>query len=254
MFRLFLLLSLVSSCALGAEPIVVEGGAQQTAVLELYTSEGCSSCPRADRWMSQLVAATPGELDVLALGFHVDYWNYLGWNDRFSSPAYTKRQRELGANNRQRTIYTPEFFVNGREARGTGNVIDMIEQVNRQAAPLALRMEVDRDDGELVVTLQAPAERNQISAQVHHRYLIYENNLSTDVKRGENSGETLHHQQVVRYMSRALKLQPDNRHRIPIDPEWRAENIGVAVLVTSPGDRDYLQALHTPVAPLLRAD
>jgi hypothetical protein len=80
---------------------------------------------------------------------------------------------------------------------------------------------------------------------------VYENNLSTDVKRGENSGETLLHQQVVRYMSPERNLQVDNRHRIAISPEWRPENVGVAVLVTSPGDQHYLQALHTPVASLL---
>ena len=81
--------------------------------------------------------------------------------------------------------------------------------------------------------------------------MVYENNLSTNVKRGENSGRVLHHQQVVRYMSQAKGLSVDNRYRIPIDPEWQGENVGVAVLVTSPGERHYLQAVHTPVASLL---
>ena len=187
---------------------------------------------------------------MLALAFHVDYWDYLGWKDRFSSADYTKRQRLLGANNLQRTIYTPEFFVNGMEARGSGNILDKIQQTNQKPAPLALQLIVSRDKSELVVALQAPAERAAIG-QIHHRYLVYENNLSTDVKRGENSGEVLHHQQVVRYMSPAQSLQTENQHRITIDPDWQSENIGIAVLVTSPGDRHYLQAVHTPVASLL---
>ncbi len=252
MIRILLLGSLFSFSVLASQPIVVNSGEQQTAVVELYTSEGCSSCPRADRWLSQLVTTPRDDLDLLALAFHVDYWDYLGWKDRFSSADYTRRQRTLGANNQQRTIYTPEFFVNGREARGTNNILEKIRKANQQAAPLDLQLTVSREDTDLVVALYSPAERDTIG-QIHHRYLVYENNLSTDVKGGENSGKVLHHQQVVRYMSPAQSLQVDNRHRIAIDPAWRAENIGVAVLVTSPGERHYLQTLHTPVVSLLAA-
>jgi hypothetical protein len=221
-------------------------------VVELYTSEGCSSCPSADRWLSRLIEVPKDELDVLALAFHVDYWDYLGWKDRFSSAAYTSRQRELGANNLQQTIYTPEFFVNGMEARGTSNILDKIRQANQQPSPLDLKLSVSRDKTSLVLELQSPGDRDTIG-QIHHRYLVYENNLSTDVKRGENSGEILKHEQVVRYMSKARRLREQNQYRIEIDPGWQAKNIGVAVLVTSPGDRHYLQALHTPVASLLTA-
>ena len=93
--------------------------------------------------------AAPGseeadELDVLPLAFHVDYWNYLGWKDRFSSPRFTSRQRMLGTNNLQRTIYTPEFFVNGVEARGAGNILGKIQHSNRRKAPLQLQLRVSR--------------------------------------------------------------------------------------------------------------
>ena len=117
MMRTLLLASLLALPAFAGEPISVNSNQHQTAVLELYTSEGCSSCPPADRWLEKLVTTPQADLDVLALAFHVDYWNYLGWEDRFSSPAYTKRQRVLGANNQQRTIYTPEFFVLNRERK-----------------------------------------------------------------------------------------------------------------------------------------
>lgn len=251
MVRFFLVLaSLVSLSAFANDQIVVNSSDRQTAVLELYTSEGCSSCPPADRWLSKLVKTPRQQLDVLALAFHVDYWDYLGWKDRFSSAAYTKRQRVLGANNLQRTIYTPEFFVNGKETRGSGNILDQIEKINRQPAPLALQLTVSRDNSELVVALRAPAEHDSIG-QIHHRYLVYENDLSTDVRRGENSGKVLHHQQVVRYMSPAQNLQANNQHRITINPDWQAENVGIAVLVTSPGDLRYLQTVRTPVASLL---
>ena len=136
------------------------------------------------------------------------------------------------------------------EARGAENIIGKIKQANAQEAPLALELTVSRDQTELVLDLHSAGKRATVE-QTQLRYLVYENNLSTEVKRGENSGETLQHQQVVRYMSPAKNLQVDNRHRIAIDPEWRVDNVGVAILVTSPGDRHYLQALHTPVASLL---
>ena len=250
MLRTLVLASLFSLSAYADDPIVVSSGDKQTAVVELYTSESCSSCPSADRWLSRLIEAPKDELDVLALAFHVDYWDYLGWKDRFSSAAYTSRQRQLGANNLQQTIYTPEFFVNGMEARGTNNILQKIRQANQQPSPLDLKLTVSRDKTSLVFELQSPGDRNTIG-QIHHRYLVYENKLSTDVKRGENSGEILKHEQVVRYMSKATSLREQNQYRIAIDPDWQAENIGVAVLVTSPGNRHYLQALHTPVASLL---
>ena len=250
MLRILVLASLFSLSAFAGDPIVVNSGDRQTAVVELYTSEGCSSCPSADRWLSRLIEAPKDELDVLALAFHVDYWDYLGWKDRFSSAAYTSRQRQLGANNLQQTIYTPEFFVNGIEARGTNNILQKIRQANQQQSPLDLKLTVSRDKTSLVLELQSPGERDT-NGKIHHRYLVYENNLSTDVKRGENSGEVLKHEQVVRYMSKAKSLREQNQYRIAIDPDWQAANIGVAVLVTAPGNNYYLQALHTPVASLL---
>jgi hypothetical protein len=250
MLRAFLFASLFSLPVFAGDPIVVSSGVKQTAVVELYTSEGCSSCPSADRWLSRLIEVPKEELDVLALAFHVDYWDYLGWKDRFSSAAYTSRQRQLGANNRQNTIYTPEFFVNGMEARGSNNILQKIRQANQQQSVLDLKLIVSRDQTSLVLELLV-ADDHGAGDSIHHRFLVYENNLSTAVKRGENSGETLKHEQVVRYMSKAQKLHQQNRYRIDIDPDWAPENIGVAVLVTTPGNEQYLQALHTPVASLL---
>ena len=250
MLRAFLFASLFSLPVFAGDPIVVSSGVKQTAVVELYTSEGCSSCPSADRWLSRLIEVPKEELDVLALAFHVDYWDYLGWKDRFSSAAYTSRQRQLGANNRQNTIYTPEFFVNGMEARGSNNILQKIRQANQQQSALDLKLIVSRDQTSLVLELLVPDDHGA-GDSIHHRFLVYENNLSTAVKRGENSGETLNHEQVVRYMSKAQKLHQQNRYRIDIDPDWAPENIGVAVLVTTPGNDQYLQALHTPVASLL---
>ncbi len=250
MIRMLLICCLIASPGIAAETITAMSNGRQTAVVELYTSEGCSSCPSADRWLAALIEVPKDELDVLALAFHVDYWDYLGWKDRFGSPRYTSRQRELGANNRQRSIYTPEFFVDGMEARGTKKVLQKIRDANRQTAVIQLKLEISKSSDELQLELQSVTP-GVAGEMLHHRYFVYENELMSDVKRGENSGERLFHQQVVRYMSPALNLKEINQHSISINPEWRLDNIGVAALVTKPGNEGYIQVVHSPITALL---
>ena len=95
MKRLLLLGCLIAIPSYAVEKITTLSNGQQTALVELYTSEGCSSCPPADRWFQALIELPREEVDVLALAFHVDYWDYLGWKDRFGSPKNTSRQRHL---------------------------------------------------------------------------------------------------------------------------------------------------------------
>ena len=250
MNRLLLIMSLMASPTFAAETITISSNGQQTAVLELYTSEGCSSCPSADRWLAALVEVPNDELDVLALAFHVDYWDYLGWKDRFGSPRYTSRQRQLGSNNNQRTIYTPEFFVDGKEARGTRKVLDKIRSANKQQAQIQLKLSISKSSDALQIELQSVTP-GAVDKPLQHRYFVYENQLMSDVTRGENSGERLFHQQVVRYMSPELDLKNNNQHKITINPEWRLDNIGVAALVTEPGNENYLQVVHSTITALL---
>ncbi len=250
MNRLLLIMSLMASPTFAAETITISSNGQQTAVLELYTSEGCSSCPSADRWLAALVEVPNDELDVLALAFHVDYWDYLGWKDRFGSPRYTSRQRQLGSNNNQRTIYTPEFFVDGKEARGTRKVLDKIRSANKQQAQIQLKLSISKSSDALQIELQSVTP-DAVDKPLQHRYFVYENQLMSDVTRGENSGERLFHQQVVRYMSPELDLKDNNQHKITINPEWRLDNIGVAALVTEPGNENYLQVVHSTITALL---
>lgn len=251
MKRLLLISCLMASIPVyAAEKITVMSSGQQTAVLELYTSEGCSSCPPADRWLAALVEVPKDDLDVLALSFHVDYWDYLGWKDRFGSPRYTSRQRQLGNINKQRSIYTPEFFVDGKEARGTRNVLDKIRSANNQQAQIQLKLSISKSSNELQIELQSVIP-DAVDKPLQHRYFVYENQLMSDVTRGENSGERLFHQQVVRYMSPELDLKDNNQHKITINPEWRLDNIGVAALVTGPGNKNYLQVVHSTITALL---
>ena len=98
-----------------ANAVTFESAEKQSGLLELYTSEGCSSCPPADRYLSTLKEKEGLWHEFIPLAFHVDYWDYIGWQDRFANPAHTSRQRQHAREQAMRTIYTPGFFHNGKE-------------------------------------------------------------------------------------------------------------------------------------------
>jgi len=250
MKHLLLIIGLIASPTYAVETITAVSNGKQTAFVELYTSEGCSSCPPADQWFQALIELPSEDLDVLALAFHVDYWDYLGWKDRFGSPKHTGRQRLLGVKNSQESIYTPEVFVDGVEARGTRKVIEKIRNANNRQASIQLKLSVSKTAGALQLELRSN-KPNASGTPLQHRFFVYENQLMSDVKRGENSGERLFHQRVVRYMSPALNFDNSNQHKVNINPQWRLDNIGVAALVTAQDSDNYLQVVHTPITRLM---
>ena len=153
-------------------------------VVELYTSEGCSSCPPADRWLTTLL----GRDDVLALGFHVNYWDKLGWPDRFAIPEATARQYQLADWNNSRTVYTPQVVVNGRDSRA-GAALPAV----RPASPVALTLQ---REGELVTANVAAAPG--AAQRLDGYWAVLEDRHVSAVRAGENAGETLRHDHVVR--------------------------------------------------------
>lgn len=238
--RITLLLALLLAAPLAlAERYRTESPDHRVAVVELYTSEGCSSCPPADAWLAQLAGLPAEELDALILAFHVDYRDRLGWKDRFASPRYSERQRRLARYNRQDSLYTPEFLVDRREIQGTRRIIQRIQSVNRQQAPLKLILEIDRRSDELELTLTSPQAPGK---PWKARFIVYEDGLSSEVKSGENAGRRLEHERVVRHLGPPLPLAGGLRRRIPLSPEWQRERLGVGVLVEGENG-DYLQAL-----------
>ena len=159
-------------------------------VVELYTSQGCASCPPADKHLGEL-ARRP---DVLALAFHVDYWNYIGWQDPFSSAAATDRQREYGAFLDLRAIYTPQMVIDGtvhEVGSDRGAVASAIKDAARaQKVPVTLR----NDAGSFRVHIGEgePGTRARVL------FVAFEPEAVTDVHRGENAGKTLVEYNVVR--------------------------------------------------------
>lgn len=171
------------------------------ALLELYTSEGCSSCPPADRTLSQLRSAAAGGAQglgidqVVPLSLHVDYWNDIGWKDVFSSKTYTDRQHWLSNLANSRTVYTPEMFVAGQELRNwTGGIATAVRRINQQPARADIGITLGKIAGGSL-----PVQINAQTNQGGKLYVaLYENGLSSAVRAGENSGAVLHHDYVVR--------------------------------------------------------
>ncbi len=169
------------------------------AVVELFTSEGCSSCPPADAVLSKLVAeAAADDKAVFALSFHVDYWNYLGWNDPFSEEAYSQRQRqyakELGS-----TVYTPQMVVNGQVQFVGSRERDAQDYVrralSREATTQITGTATASPDGK---SIKVSYQTVGATPSQHLHLALVERNVSVAVKRGENRGRELHHDNVVR--------------------------------------------------------
>ncbi|MGI9291894.1 MAG: DUF1223 domain-containing protein [Gammaproteobacteria bacterium] len=233
-----------------AGEINITSGAHRTPVVELYTSEGCSSCPPADQWVSKLGDALGGDFHAVPLAFHVDYWNYLGWEDPFSRAEYTTRQRELAANNRQRSIYTPEFAVSGRETRGTSAVVEAIQSANAELAEVMIEMNLMAEgEREIAATLTI----NSVSEDAELYLAVYENDIKREIGGGENHGRTLHHDFVVRHWVRATSLPVgpyQGAHSVSLDQKWNLQNLGLAAVVVDRPSGKTLQAVSTPLTAL----
>ena len=190
------LLLIVATTVFAAEPLFAgsltfESAETQAALIELFTSEGCSSCPPADAWMSRLKASPDLWKSVVPVIFHVDYWNGLGWPDRFSSRANTDRQHRYAAAWRSNQVYTPGFVLNGREWRDwSGRAAPTITSAIKVGT---LRVTLpDRTHADVVFT---PSGTTSKSLQVE--LALLGGNLESDVKRGENSGRKLRHDFTV---------------------------------------------------------
>lgn len=208
MTRLALLLLLFACLAFAAwrgarkrppEPPMPAGDAPPFALVELFTSEGCSSCPPADRLLSDLAAEARRNGDpVFTLSFHVDYWNYLGWADPYSDSAFSARQKTYSRALRER-VYTPQMIVNGWRAfvgSDAARAQQALGDALQRPALLTLAAGVSpvTAEGMLLVSYAAP----DLPADAVVHLAVVERGLSQDVMRGENKGRTLRHENVVR--------------------------------------------------------
>ena len=208
-----------------------ESGDAQTALVELYTSEGCSSCPPAEARLAKMRDDPGLWKSFVPVAFHVDYWDRLGWPDRFASPAFTKRQYDYAAQWGSGSVYTPGFVQNGHEGSGS----------TPATKPGRLRAEVDAR-GAVMITYQ-PAHPGTAGTLVAEAAPLA-NGITSDVRRGENAGRKLAHEFVALDLLRAPLAQSGGAWtaRLVLTPKTAAPATALAVWVHAADDPTPLQA------------
>ncbi len=203
-------------------------GKQATALAELFTSEGCDSCPPADKWLGTLKA----DARAVPIAWHVDYWDYIGWKDRFARADAGTRHRKLVALQGDKAVYTPQLIVSGKTQRW-GNVAGL----GTSAAPtVSISLQhgtpVGRD-----VDVQLKAASNQAGNNEVFVALL-EDGLSSEVKAGENRGVTLRHDHVVRTVSGPIAVTPQGTTqslKLALPADARPDKVRVVAWAQEPG-------------------
>lgn len=219
-------------------------------VVELFTSEGCSSCPAADAALRELEAtqSVPG-VEVIALGEHVDYWNRLGWQDPFSAPQFTARQRAYAQVFKEGN-YTPQAVVNGRYEFVGSQRATLAETVAKAAQqPRATVTLAAVAPGQLRVSVgQLPAGTKAARVEL----VLSETGLASQVGRGENAGRLLHHTAVVRAWRELGTVGADGTFAatapLQLSPDWKRTNLRAVVLVQETGSRHVVGVASLPLA------
>ena len=216
---------------------------RHTRLVELYTSEGCSSCPPAEAWLGKLVASPQLWTEIVPVAFHVDYWDNLGWTDRFASPAWTARQRAYAANWGNDSVYTPGVVLDGREWRQWASHAagEWPPAAEKAADPGQLSIIVH--DGKTAVvtyrTIDRPAAAREVSVA------LLGCDLTSSVKAGENRGQSLRHDFVALACVRQ-KLssdKPEGSATFPLPtPPAEAGRLALAAWVEEPGRAGIEQA------------
>ena len=172
-------------------PAIAVADDKPPVVVELYTSQGCSSCPPADKYMGELIKRP----DILGLTFHVDYWDYIGWKDPFALPENTTRQRRHSSNLGLRNIYTPQMIIQGAANAVGSDPMDVDQAIEKTRKLPKVPISLKHSTGDQL-EISIPAAAYKGSAKI--LLIAFDDKHSTSVKRGENGGRQLSHYNVVR--------------------------------------------------------
>lgn len=216
-----------------AQTCQARSGDKPPAVVELYTSEGCSSCPPADRWFSSIQAGS----DVVALAFHVSYWNHLGWPDRFATPATTERQYAIKAASGSPYVYTPQAVLNGKDWRNwRGQAPGRLPRITNKEPPALL---LRREGNQVFADISASTSDKKLAGY----WAVLEDGHVSRVKAGENAGSTLKHDHVVSLYQPVSAWNAQSGHQLSMQLPASQVEQRVAFIVTDTQLTTPLQAL-----------
>lgn len=226
----------------------VKSGPQTAALVELYSSEGCSSCPPADQRLSALRRDAAAAGLVVPLALHVTYWDQIGWADPLAQAQFDARQAELLRHQPRHVAYTPQFFVGGTELRGWDTQLPAaIRRINATAAPVNIGLSATPGPGgKLLLEANASAPDAQTGGQLY--VAISESAIVSTVLRGENRGATLHHDAAVRLWLGPVALAQGRarlRREVNLPASWRPEQLQVVAFVQRADSSAILQAVST---------
>jgi hypothetical protein len=251
------LLPLVSAAALVAagtadaaeKACKAVSGAQTTPLVELYTSEGCDSCPPADRWLSSHFAGGGDATRALALAFHVDYWDRLGWTDRFASHAYTERQYAAMQANGKTFVVTPQILLQGHEFPASRRTMPQpaLDRIAREPAAAMIELTAINDGKEIAASAVSRIANAENRAKSTLSIAYVDSGLVSDVKAGENKGVRLTHDHVVRALKSAPKSDGSFSTRFSV-PVERGVSPTLVAFVQNTSTGDVLQAVALPLA------
>lgn len=229
-------------------------GPRTAALVELYTSEGCSSCPPADQQLSTLRRSLDADAEVVPLALHVDYWDGIGWKDPFAQAAFGRRHSALVTANQHRTVYTPHFFVSGGELREwRADLRQSVRRVNAQPAQAEVQLQATlTPQGVLQLGAEArslPTATGTTGDTAQLYVAVTEDGLSTRVPRGENGGRTLAHDAVVRRWLGPVRLEGGSarlQQAVMLEPGWNRNRLSLVAFVQQERSGRVLQALAAP--------
>jgi len=231
---------------------VAKSGPNTAALVELYTSEGCSSCPPADRWLSGLSAQGYVPERVVPLALHVDYWDYIGWKDPHAKRVFSQRQRKLTQLQRLALVYTPQVMLQGQDFRGWGTPAfeQALAKINARPARADIALEL-LPAGSSTLTVRVSATLlDTAQAEEAGLYLAaYESRLESRVSAGENRGRTLSHDHVVLEWQGPLAFSGSRliqERALPLLPGAQRANSGAVAFVQNRRTAEVLQVLMLP--------
>jgi hypothetical protein len=213
-------------------------------VVELFSSEGCSSCPSAETFLREFGARRPADAaPLLALEYHVDYWDYLGWKDPFSKHEFTERQENYARAFGDGRIYTPEIVVQGKVALQSRSARSLEEHIRREASGQVARVAVGIEAAWVTVHVDRSGT-NKSGEPEDVIFALTESGLRSEVRAGENRGETLAHAPVVRRLAILGEVHGtfDSKVHADLDPSWNREHVRFVAFVQGRRSRHILGA------------
>ncbi len=248
----FLCAGPVSQAGADPTPAPPEASAGHTVVVELFTSQGCSTCPPADQLLTRLGAESAGR--VVPLAFHVDYWNRIGWLDPFSSHDWSLRQTAYARARGLQQVYTPQAIVDGMT-----EIVGSEEEKLRAAITAAaakpgaqISLQVEPKSSGFRATAEVDLPESLRGAKLDLMMAVFETGLVTSVGKGENEGRTLHDDYVVRILRRVDGVSGTGRSRhsstLSLEKDWNRSRLGVVAFVQDPASLEIRGAAALPLS------